>query len=304
MSTDESALFPAKLRPALAEAAAQPVLPPPEQPFLRIEPSAGWRAVNLGELWRYRELLYFLVWRDVKVRYKQTALGAAWAVLRPLLTMLMFWLIFGVIVNVKPPSDGIPYPVFAFVALLPWTYFSTAVTGASNSLLSSSQLLTKVYFPRLIVPTAMVTAGLVDYGVAALLLVPLMFGTGVVPPLTAVITVPLLTLLIVMLALGVSLWLSALNVRYRDIGNLVPFLVQLWMYGTPIIYPLNLVPARFRWILALNPLTGVTEGFRSALFGWSWDWPSLGFSFVCGIAVLVSGALYFRRVERTFADVV
>jgi lipopolysaccharide transport system permease protein len=302
MATDESALYPAKLGPALAEASAPPVARAPEQPFLRIGPSPGWRAVNLRELWRYRELLYFLVWRDVKVRYKQTLLGAAWAVFRPLLTMLTFWLIFGVIVRV--PSDGLPYALFTFVALLPWTYFSNAVSGASNSLLSNSQLLTKVYFPRLIVPTATVVAGLVDYGIAALLLIPLMLYYQIVPPVAALLAIPLLTLVIVLLALGTSLWLSALNVRYRDIGNLVPFLIQLWMYATPIIYPLSKVPAHLRWITDLNPLTGVTQGYRSALFGSPWDWPSLGFSTACGVVVLVSGALYFRRVERTFADLI
>jgi lipopolysaccharide transport system permease protein len=218
------------------------------------------------------------------------------------LTVLIFTLIFGRIVKV--PSDNVPYAAFAFVALLPWSYFSNSVAGASNSMLGNSQLLTKVYFPRLIVPTATVAAGLVDYAVSAVLLVPLLLWYGIAPPVTALVTVPLLTALTMLLALGVSLWLSALNVRYRDVGNLVPFLLQIWMYATPIIYPLSKVPPQFRWVADLNPLTGVVEGFRSALFGRPWDWQALGLSLVLVAVGLISGALYFRRVERTFADLI
>jgi lipopolysaccharide transport system permease protein len=280
---------------------------PAERLRIRIEPTPGWRAINFAEVWRFRELFYFLVWRDLKVRYKQTALGAAWAVIQPLFTMLMFTLFFGRLA--KMPSDGIPYPVFSFAALLPWTYFANAVAAASNSLVGSANLITKVYFPRLIIPGAAVIAGLVDFAIAFVVLLLLIVGYvcsgyAVVPPPTAIITVPLLTVLTSAVALGVSLWLSALNVQYRDIRYVVPFMLQLWMFGSPVVYPLSLVPEQYRWVVALNPMTGVIEGFRSALLGSGWNFLALGISIAVGFGLLASGAFYFRRVERTFADIV
>jgi homopolymeric O-antigen transport system permease protein len=277
---------------------------------IRIQPTPGWRAIDLGEIWRFRELFYFLVWRDLKVRYKQTVLGAAWAVIQPLFSMLVFTLFFGKLANM--PSDDIPYPIFSYAALLPWTYFANALSMASNSMVGSANLITKVYFPRLIIPGAAVVAGLVDFAIAFAVMVVMMLGyifagQCPVPSPAALIAVPLLTLLTSAFALGVSLWLSALNVRYRDIRYVVPFALQLWMFATPIIYPLSVVADKapqFLWIMALNPMTGVVQGFRSALLGTPWDFVSLAFSLLLAAAVLVSGAFYFRRMERTFADIV
>src|SRR6266851_2097918 len=265
-------------------------LPSPLSAF-RIQPTPGWRAVDLRELWRYRELLYFLVWRDLKVRYKQTVLGAAWALIRPLFTMLMFTLIFGTLAKI--PSDGIPYPIFSYAALLPWTYFATALGSAGNGLVGSAHLITKVYFPRLIIPGSLVIGGLVDYAIAFVLLIPLMFWYGVPPSEAILLTVPLLTLLTAALALGVTLWVSALTVQYRDLLHIVPFALQLWLYATPLVYPLSLVPPQYRWLAALNPMTGIIEGFRSALLGSAWNWPALGLSLFIAVVALVSGALYF-----------
>lgn len=269
---------------------------------LVIEGSSGWRALSLGEVWRRRELLYFFVWRDLKVRYKQTVLGAAWAVIQPLFSMAIFAVFFGKLS--KMPSDGVPYPLFSFLGLLPWTYFSSVLSSASNSLVGNAHLITKVYFPRLIVPLAAVASGLADYGVAALTLVPLMAYFRFVPNLPGLLALPLLTLHVFALALGVGLWLSALNVRYRDVKHAVPFLLQLWMYATPIVYPLSIVPAKWRWAVALNPMAGIVEGYRSAVLTGVWQTDALLISLVVTAAVLVSGAFYFRKLERSFADVV
>jgi lipopolysaccharide transport system permease protein len=297
-----------------ADVEVSAALPPPVEAAgaraVRIQPTPGWRAIDFREVWRFRELFYFLVWRDLKVRYKQTVLGAAWAVIQPLFSMLVFTLFFGTLANM--PSDGVPYPVFSYAALLPWTYFANALALASNSLVGSANLITKVYFPRLIIPGAAVIAGLVDFAIAFVVLVVLMAGylatgTALAPRLAAVVMVPLLTLLTSALALGISLWLSALNVKYRDIRYVVPFAVQLWMFASPVIYPLSVVAEkapRLRWVITLNPMTGIIEGFRSALLGSPWDWPALGVSVTVAAAVLVSGAFYFRRLERTFADIV
>lgn len=269
---------------------------------MTIQPSSGWRALDVSEVWRFRELLLFLVWRDVKVRYKQAALGVLWVVLRPLMTVLVFSVVFGRLARI--PSDGLPYPVFVLAAMVPWNLFSGALTAGTTSLVGSAHLITKVYFPRVVIPLAAVAATLVDIVINFLLVLALMAWYGKTPPASAAATIPALFVLALVISVGVGLWLGALNVTYRDVGNAVPFLVQVWMYATPIVYPLSLVPERWRWVASLNPMAGVTEGFRSGLFGLRWDLGSLGFSALFGILVLVSGLFYFRRAERTFADTV
>jgi lipopolysaccharide transport system permease protein len=273
-----------------------------EQPLIKIRPAKGWVALRLRDLWAYRELLYFLTWRDIKVRYKQTLLGVAWAVIQPLATMLLFTLFFGKLAKV--PSDGIPYPIFAYAGLLPWTFFSNAVTGSGNSLVGSSNLITKVYFPRMIIPGAAVTAGLVDFAIAFVILIALMVYYGV--SLTVnLFALPLLVVLTALLALGVGMWLSALNVKYRDIRYALPFLIQLWMFASPIIYPASMMPQKWRWVLWLNPLSAIIEGYRAALLGrTTFPWSALALSGLITLAVLVYSAYSFRRMERTFADIV
>jgi lipopolysaccharide transport system permease protein len=270
-------------------------------PVLRIRGSQRLR-LNLKDIWEYRELLYFLVWRDIKVRYKQTALGAAWAVLQPLLTMLVFTVFFGRLAKV--PSDGIPYPVFSYTALLPWQLFAFALTESSNSLVTNKNLLTKVYFPRLIVPMASVFAGLVDFGLAFVLLLGLMVIYHVTPTL-AIAWLPVFLLLTVATALSVGLWLSALNVKFRDVRYLIPFLTQFWMFATPVAYPSSLVPEPWREWYGLNPMSGVVEGFRWALLGKAGNPGLLLWVSVAAVALLLTGGLYyFRRTETTFADIV
>ena len=272
-----------------------------EEPIFTIRPSSKWVALNLRDLWAYRELLYFLIWRDVKVRYKQTVLGVAWAVIQPLFAMLVFTLFFGKLAGVA--SDGIPYPLFAYAGLLPWTYFSNAVTSSGNSIVGSSHLITKVYFPRMIIPGAAVAAGLVDFAIAFVLLAGLMIYYGVAVTWN-IAMLPPLVVLTALLALGVGMWTSALNVRYRDVRYALPFLIQLWMFATPIIYPSSIVPAKWRWAVALNPLVGIIEGYRSSLFGREFDWSALGLSSLVTIALLVYSAYSFRRMEKSFADIV
>jgi lipopolysaccharide transport system permease protein len=272
-----------------------------EQPLVKIRPGGKWVALNLKDLWSYRELLYFLTWRDVKVRYKQTLLGAAWAIMQPLFTMLIFTLFFGQLANI--PSDGIPYPIFAYAGLLPWTFFSNAVTNSSNSLVGSSNLITKVYFPRMIIPGAAVGAGLVDFALAFVVLIGLMFFYHIALTWHLLIF-PLLTAHVAVLALGVGMWMSALNVKYRDIRYALPFIIQLWMFVTPIIYPLSLVPSKWRWVLALNPMTGIIEGYRASLLGRDMDLSALAISAAMTLGVLVYSAYSFRRMEKTFADIV
>ncbi len=275
-------------------------------PVVVIEPSRGLSALGLAAVWHYRELLYFLVWRDVKVRYKQTALGVLWILLQPLLSTVVFTLLFGILLQV--PSDGAPYALFALAGLLPWNYFAGSLTRSSQSLVGSAHLITKVYFPRLIIPISGVLSGLVDFMVAFGVLAVLMAVYGIVPT-AALLYLPGFLLLAMATALGFGLWLSALNVRYRDINYLVPFLIQIWMYLTPVIYGSSLIPERFRWLLGLNPMTGVVEGFRWALLGNYLDSaaaPGLlfGLSVAISLAVLVSGAFFFRSTERTFADII
>jgi len=273
-----------------------------EAPVLVIEPSRGWVGLKLRELWEYRELVYFLVWRDVKVRYKQTVLGALWAIIQPLFSMLVFTVVFGKLA--KMPSDGIPYPLFSYAALLPWNYFAQGLSSSSDSLVGSANLIRKVYFPRLAIPVAAVCGGVVDFLIAFGVLL-LMMGYFGVAPTANVVWLPLYLLLALVTALGVGLWLSALNVQYRDVKYTVPFLVQFWMYATPIVYPSSLLPEPWRTLYGLNPMAGVVEGFRWALLGvktppGAMVWASAG----AAVVLLVSGAYFFRRMEKTFADVV
>jgi lipopolysaccharide transport system permease protein len=273
-----------------------------EVPVTVIEPSKGWVSLRLGALWRSRELLYFLIWRDVKVRYKQTLLGAAWAILQPLLTMVVFSIFFGKLARM--PSDGVPYPLFAYVALVPWTFFANGLTLSSTSLVSNQTLLRKVYFPRLVIPISAVAAGLIDFGIAFVVLLGLAARYGITPTAN-IIWLPALVLLALVTALGVGLWFSALNVLYRDIQYVVPFLAQVWLYATPIVYPSSLVPERWRTLYAINPMVGVVEGFRWALLGTGTaPGAMILVSAVAALAVLIGGLFFFRRMEKSFSDVV
>ncbi len=271
-----------------------------------IEPSDGWVSLNLHSLWQYRELLYFLVWRDLKVRYKQTLLGIAWVVLQPVVSMLVFSILFGWLLKV--PSGDVPYPVFAYAALLPWNYFSGALGRTATSVVNSAHLITKVYFPRLIIPLAGVLAGVVDFAVAFLVLIGLMLYYGITPTI-AVFFLPFFLLLAMLTALGFGLWLAALNVRYRDVNYIVPYIIQVWMYLTPVVYSTTLIPEKYRFLMALNPMTGVVEGFRWVLLGArlaSAKPPGSLFlvTTLITLAVLISGLLYYRHTERYFADII
>lgn len=274
----------------------------PELPHTVIQPSRGWVRLDLAELWHYRELLFFLTWRDIKVRYKQTVLGAAWAIIQPLFSMIVFTVFFGRLAKV--PSDGIPYPLFAYTALLPWQLFAYGLTESSNSIVANERLITKVYFPRIIVPLASVFAGLVDFAIAFTVLIGMMVWYGV-KPTAAVLTLPLFVVLAVATAFGVGLWLSALNVQYRDVRYTLTFIVQFWLLASPVAYSSTLVPAHWRPWYGLNPMAGVIEGFRWALLGKA---PApgimLGVSVMVVALVLVGGLYYYRRMEKTFADVV
>jgi lipopolysaccharide transport system permease protein len=275
-----------------------------EQPrsFLRIEPSNGWVSLKLKELWTYRELLYFLVWRDVKVRYKQTALGAAWAIIQPLMTMVVFTLFFGRLAKI--PSDGVPYPILSYAALVPWTFFANGLTQSSNSLVGSANLITKVYFPRLTIPIATVLAGVVDFLLAYAILLCMMLFYGIYPNAN-ILWLPLFLLLALVTALGVGMWLSAMNVQFRDVRFVVPFIVQFWLLATPIAYPSSLLSEPWRTLYGINPMVGVVEGFRWAMLGTKTaPGASIFVSAAVALAVLVSGSFYFRRMEKSFADVV
>jgi lipopolysaccharide transport system permease protein len=273
----------------------------PEEPLVVIAPNKGWSALDLHDLWAFRELLYFLTWRDVKVRYKQTELGVAWAIIQPLFTMVIFNLFFGRLAGV--PSDNVPYPIFAFAGLLAWTFFANAITQSGNSLVGSAHLITKVYFPRMIIPGAAVAAGLVDFAIAFVILVLLMFyyGVGIT---WNIVMFPVMVLLTTLLALGTGMWLSALNVKYRDVRFALPFMVQLWMYLSPVIYPTSFLPAKLRSLLLLNPMTGIIEGYRSALFGRPFNWIALVVSTVITLLLLIYSSYSFRRMEKSFADIV
>lgn len=275
----------------------------PSNQIVTIKPAKGWLGIDLQELWQYRELIYFLTWRDIKVRYKQAALGLAWAILQPVLTTLITSLVFGYLLKVDTGSD-LPYPVFTLAALLPWHLFQLSLQKSSISLVGNSNLITKIYFPRIIIPLSSVLAVLVDFGISLLLL----FGTMLLYKLpltwTALWLIPL-TLLAILAALAVGLWLSALNVQYRDIQQMVPFLLQVWMYATPIVYPITIIPeGTIRSIYSLNPMVGVVQGFRWALFGGTPPDMTLLFSSAAVVVLLISGLFFFRRMEKTFADVV
>ena len=272
-------------------------------PVTLIKPSRGWSWLDMRELWRYRELVYFLVWRDVKVRYKQTLLGAAWAILKPFLSMVIFTVIFAGLARLE--TDGAPPPVFYYAGLLPWVLFQDGVTKAGNSLVTGSNLITKVYFPRIAIPLASVVAGIVDFALAFLILIGMMVFYGVAPT-SAIWTLPLFVILALITSLGVGLWLSALNVSYRDIGYVTPFLVQAWLYASPVVYSTSIIPEGWaRIVYGINPMAGVVQGFRWGILGGDAPAPSL-LALSVGVALffLISGILYFRRTERTFADVV
>jgi lipopolysaccharide transport system permease protein len=267
-----------------------------------VEPRKAFWDLELGSLWEYRELLYFLVWRDIKVKYKQTALGVAWAVLQPILATLIFSIFFGRLAHI--PSDGVPYPVFVYVAMVPWQYFANALTESSNSLVASQNLIKKVYFPRLVIPLGSVLAGLVDFCFAFLVLIGMMFYYGIHPS-TSIVLFPVFLLLAVCTALAVGLWMSALNVQYRDVKYTITFLTQFWMFATPVVYPASIVPAKWRMWYGLNPMAGVVNGFRYALLGKAASpGPMIWVSAAAVAVLLLGGLLYFRRMESTFADVV
>jgi len=271
-------------------------------PEVVIQPSKGWASLNLSEVWQYRELLYFLSWRDIKVRYKQTVLGAAWAVIQPFFTMVLFTLVFGRLA--KMPSDGVPYPIFAYAALVPWTFFANSLTQASNSLVTSTNLIKKVYFPRLIIPMSSVISGAVDFAIAFAVLLGMMIFFGVFPTQN-VVWLPCFLALAFITAMGVGLWLTAINVQYRDVRYTIPFLTQFWLFATPIAYPSSLLPEPWRSLYGLNPMAGVVEGFRWALLGVeTGPGPMMLVSALVALVVLVTGLFYFQRMQRTFADIV
>lgn len=273
---------------------------PPETIF--IKPSTGLAALNLRDLWIYRELVFFMIWRDIKVRYKQTLLGAAWAVIQPVLTMLIFNFIFGTVAKVN--TEGIPYPIFSYTALLPWGLFSAALNNASRSLTTNQNMVSKIYFPRLVLPLASVLGGLVDFAIAFLILVVLMIYYKVTPT-TAIWTLPFFLILTVVTALGVALWLSAINVQYRDVNYVLPFLTQFWLFLTPVAYSANVISAKWQFVYSLNPMAGVVNGFRWALLGTNTG-PNMNMLISISISLifLVSGLFYFRSMERTFADTI
>jgi len=267
-----------------------------------IRPISGWVALNLRDLWEYRELLYFLTWRDIKVRYKQTVLGAAWAIIQPFFTMIVFSLFFGQLAKI--PSDGVPYPIFSYAALVPWTFFANGLTQSANSLIGSAKLIRKVYFPRLAIPIATVISGVVDFALAFSILIGMMLFYGIVPTAN-IVWLPLFLLLALITALGVGLWLSAMNVQFRDVRYTIPFLTQFWLFATPIAYPSSLLSEPWRVLYGVNPMVGVVEGFRWALLGTDTaPGPTIIVSALVALVLLVSGAFYFRRMEKTFADVV
>lgn len=275
----------------------------PEPTTIYIKPASGLAALNLRDLWVYRELVLFMIWRDLKVRYKQTALGAAWAILQPLLTMLVFTFLFGTVAKLS--SDGVPYPIFSYTGLLPWGLFATALNSASRSLTSNHNMITKTYFPRLVLPMASVLGGLVDFAIAFVILIGLMIYYGITPGWNALWALPLFTLLSIITALGVALWLSAINVQYRDVGYALPFISQFWMFLTPIAYSSSVVSEQWQVVYALNPMAGVVNGFRWALLG-SGNPPDIlvAISAAIALVILFTGLIYFRNMERTFADTI
>jgi len=274
----------------------------PEIASIRIEPSRGWVSLQLREIWEYRELLYFLIWRDIKVRYKQTILGGAWAIIQPFFTMVVFSLFFGKLAKV--PSDGIPYPIFSFTALVPWSFFANGLNQASNSLVGNSNLITKVYFPRMCMPIASIIGGIIDFALAFSVLIGMVLYYGIIPS-GHIIWIPFFLMLAFSTSLGASLWLSALYVKFHDVRHIIPFLTQIWLFATPIAYPSSLLKEPWFTIYGINPMTGVVEGFRWALLGTDTaPGPIIIVSSLVALGLLLSGAFYFRRMEKTFADVV
>jgi lipopolysaccharide transport system permease protein len=271
-------------------------------PVIRISSSTNWLALRLSELWDYRELLYFFVWRDIKVRYKQTAIGAAWAVLQPLLTVVTFTIIFDKFA--KMPSDGLPYPVFSYAALLPWNYFASSLNRSIGSVVGDANLITKVYFPRLLLPISATVSGLVDFGISFVFLLVMMAWYGIMPTWSTLL-LPCFLLLAMLTALAVGLWLSVINVRFRDVGQATAFFIQIWLFASPVAYPVNVVPEKWRALYSLNPMTGVIEGFRWALLGKQMpDIASIVISIAVVLLLVVGGIIFFKRMENTFADVV
>jgi lipopolysaccharide transport system permease protein len=274
---------------------------PSNLPRTRREPSKGWAWPKLRELWEYRELLFFFAWRDIKVRYKQTVMGALWAIIQPFFTMVIFSLFFGRLANV--PSDGVPYPIFSFTALVPWTFFANALAQASNSLVFNANMIKKIYFPRLALPIATVLSGIIDFALAFLVLLGIMFYYGFVPTAN-ILWLPFFVLLALVTSIGVSLWLAAMNVQFRDVRYTIPFLTQVWLFVTPIAYPSSLLPEAWRTVYGLNPMAGVVEGFRWALLGTDTaPGKMILVSTLVALTLLISGAFYFRRMEQSFADV-
>lgn len=280
---------------------SQPLSELPKEPLIVIEANKPWSLAHFKEMWAFRELLYFLTWRDVTVRYKQTGLGIAWAIMQPLFTMVVFTLFFGRLAGV--PSDNIPYPLFAYAGLLAWTFFANSISSSGNSLVGSANLITKVYFPRMMIPGAAVAAGLVDFLVALVILVGLMIYYAVLPTWN-ILMFPAVVLVTSLFALGTGLVLSALNVKYRDVRFVLPFLIQLWMFVSPVIYPVSFLPEKYRWLLWVNPMTGIIEGYRSALFGRPFHWTSLAISTMTTFVLLIFASYIFRRMEKSFADIV
>ncbi len=266
-----------------------------------IEPTRSWLSLKLRDIWQYRELLYFLAWRDVKIRYKQTVIGFLWAIIQPLLKMVVFSIIFGGLA--KMDSEGFPYPIFLYAGLLPWQFFASAVSRSGESVVGSANLIKKVYFPRLIIPIASVGACLVDFAVSFTILIVLMFYYSIIPTLSIFMVLPLV-LATIFAALGVGMFISALNVAYRDFRYVLPFLVQIWMFLTPVIYPVGIIPEKWRWLILLNPMAGVVDAYRSAILGKPFEWASLGISMGIAVVIFFCGLMYFRKTERYFADIV
>lgn len=270
-------------------------------PVVVIRPSRGWIPINLRDLWIYRELMYFLTWREIKVRYKQTLLGAAWAIIQPFFMMVVFTLFFGKLAKV--PSEGLPYPLFNYAALLPWTLFAEGITRSSTSLVQDAILVRKVYFPRLVMPLSGILSPLIDFAIAFTILIGMMFYYGYSPSVQ-ILWLPLFIILVLITALGVGLWLSAINVKYRDVRYVIPFVIQLWLFASPVVYSSNLLPEKFQIVYGLNPMAGVIEGFRWALLGTKPPGSLIAISVIIVIVISISGAFYFRRSEKTFADVI
>ena len=273
----------------------------PDAPVVTIRASRSWAALDLREIWAYRELLYFFTWRDIKVRYKQAVLGIAWAVIQPLFTMVVFTVFFGKLAKV--PSNGLPYPIFSYAALLPWTFFFTAVNNSGNSLVGSSNLIKKVYFPRMLVPGAAVAAALLDFAIALAVFIGLFIHYRCVVTWQLVL-LPVLVVIMTMFAVAIGLWVASLNVKYRDVRHALPFALQAWMFVSPVIYPSSLMDEKWRWILAMNPLTGIIEGYRSALLGQPIMWGFLSYSAAVSLVAVIAAGYSFRHMERQFADVV